>query len=111
MGISKKSIAFLYIFTAVLWIIFLLLFFTALGMFPISIDNETAESILFWMKISFSASVISSVVTIAVSRIIKEVKDEFYQLQQRISELERETEKNKTKQIANKRFFREYKIA
>lgn len=95
MGINKKSIGFLYIFTAVLWIIFLLLLFTGLGMFSKNIDNETSESIVLWMKISFSASVISSVMTIAISRIIKEIKDQLEQYRQRIAELEKETEKIK----------------
>lgn len=89
MGINKKSIGFLYIFTAVLWIIFLLLLFTGLGMFSKNIDNETSESIVLWMKISFSASVISSVMTIAISRIIKEIKDQLEQYRQRIAELEK----------------------
>lgn len=95
MGINKKSIGFLYIFTAVLWIIFLLLLITGLGMFSKNIDNETSESIVLWMKISFSASVISSVMTIAISRIIKEIKDQLEQYRQRIAELEKETEKIK----------------
>lgn len=95
MGINKKSIGFLYIFTAVLWIIFLLLLFTGLGMFSKNIDNETSESIVLWMKIIFSASVISSVMTIAISRIIKEIKDQLEQYRQRIAELEKETEKIK----------------
>lgn len=95
MGINKKSIGFLYIFTAVLWIIFLLLLFTGLGMFSKNIDNETSESIVLWMKISFSASVISSVMTIAISRIIREIKDQLEQYRQRIAELEKETEKIK----------------
>ena len=95
MGINKKIIGFLYIFTAVLWIIFLLLLFTGLGMFSKNIDNETSESIVLWMKISFSASVISSVMTIVISRIIKEIKDQLEQYRQRIAELEKETEKIK----------------
>lgn len=97
MRINKKTMRLLYIFTVVLWIIFFLLLFDCLGMFFRIVDGETRSSIELWMKICFSASLVSTVFSISVNKLIKEINRYFDDYQQRISELEKEIKKMKKK--------------
>ncbi len=87
--LKRNGMKILYALTAVIWLMFFLLLFAGLGMFFISMDNETSESIELWMKISFFAAVLLTAATVAVGRIVNEINEQLDQLRQRISELEK----------------------